>query len=93
MNKHTPGPWYIVLDFEGRPYIINADRARVCGDFTENDPEANANLIAAAPLLLERLWAATQLLVALRDGHLPPSAIISEEMELNWTAIAKAEGM
>lgn len=63
MNKHTPGPWFAVAD-KGQT-IIRTSRssaafsplAIVKGDKrdTLKDQEANARLIAAAPVLLEAL--------------------------------------
>ena len=64
MSKHTPGPWW--LDDDGfiasgsrDTYEIIAD-PHCCSDIDIDEREANANLIAAAPELLEALEHITQ---------------------------------
>lgn len=66
MNKHTPGPWHVTTETDGRSrgYIRAGEPldgakmppavARVCAR-TLSENEANARLIAAAPELLEAL--------------------------------------
>lgn len=49
-NKHTPGPWYVRVYF-GRHFNIFKDGYWIC----RVRGEENANLIAAAPELLEAL--------------------------------------
>ena len=57
MSKHTPGPWHSVQPTFDREimqayfYICNDIEAKTIMDKYEH--EANARLIAAAPLLLE----------------------------------------
>lgn len=58
--KYTPGPWYVTPDYDGKLAVNNHTEfpsefpiAAVGGPLT--DKEANANLIAAAPELLEAL--------------------------------------
>ena len=59
MNKHTLGPWYSQYDDNGF-YKIGSEAAglNIAFTFGESDTdEANACLIAAAPDLLEALYA------------------------------------
>lgn len=56
MHKHTPGPWVVKDDGEG-PHIMagEIDIATAVGPFAngqQQEAEANARLIAAAPELL-----------------------------------------
>lgn len=57
MAKHTPGPWHVSKQQDGRSMVVyGADDsvvARVCF-LNRND---NARLIAAAPLMFEALQA------------------------------------
>jgi len=66
MNKHTPGPW--IMEWEGNGYICPQGRedSIACtanrpldedgeSPWTQEEEEANARLIAAAPELLEAL--------------------------------------
>jgi hypothetical protein len=73
MNPHTPGPWVVVNDDEsGKPSSIRALGTHSTailkfGAFPRPswaDAKANANLIAAAPDLLEALREARSMLVA-----------------------------
>ena len=49
--KHTPGPWHYIVDPEGKFGIYPEE-----GKFLAiTDHEANANLIAQAPAMLEVL--------------------------------------
>lgn len=53
-NKFTPGPWSIVFDTDISAH--NETIATVAGfNTSKNEDKANANLIAAAPELLEAL--------------------------------------
>jgi hypothetical protein len=61
-TKHTPGPWHIGTT----GHVVNFDRCRICtlepmpgNDTAEID--ANARLIAAAPIMLDALqWYARE---------------------------------
>ncbi len=60
MSKHTRGPWIVNVDRGGYPVIdqIGGDEFDVVGEsgFLDSDADcANAQLIAAAPDLLESL--------------------------------------
>ncbi|MEH3108940.1 MAG: hypothetical protein PGN22_03110 [Agrobacterium cavarae] len=68
------------------------DDAWICGIWGEVSPEdiANANLIAAAPDLLEALKLFVRAEKMARDGNPPTGA--DELIELGDAAIAKAEG-
>ena len=65
-NKHTPGPWTVTADGAGwyiecspeRGHSVAYIRAEIGEedpDTSDNEKEANARLIAAAPELLEAL--------------------------------------
>ena len=65
MNKHTPGPWHIEPQVGAGPIIKAgywniAEVFRYVGSLEEDqdDTDANARLIAAAPALLEAALAA-----------------------------------
>ena len=63
MSKHTPGPWQYAFEGGTVAFITEADGTTVCKLSTlENSTAhsrlaANARLIAAAPALLEALYA------------------------------------
>ena len=83
MSKHTPGPWVT------NGTAVNASRIRITqqwlGVLSKEELDANANLIAAAPDLLEALKAvyATWL----------PEGNVGSGLGLQVVnAIAKAEG-
>ena len=88
MSKHTPGPWHIdpAAEYDAAEYDINAKDSDIASVWQDNksddqEAEANANLIAAAPELLEALkFAAERLECA---GFMATA---------QRSAIAKAEG-
>ena len=103
--KHTTGPWVILKGYDGtvevsasRPYRINnisAGTPLICdvyqhSEFDGFSSQANANLIAAAPELLEALRG----MVALEEENLRSSDDIDVcfELESARAAIAKATG-
>lgn len=55
--KHTKGPWRVVSDYSREfPLILNEDRSPICQiSSAQNTRLGNANLISAAPQLLEAL--------------------------------------
>lgn len=55
MSKHTPGPWAIRQEKEGWCRIYAPKDYYVGGEIAHYVSNANANLIAAAPELLEAL--------------------------------------
>ena len=99
-TKHTPGPWTVTADGAGWYIECAPERghsvAYIMAEIGEEDPdtsddekEANARLIAAAPDLLEAL----QWLVDI----LPDPDLDNDELQRTWTrraraAIAKATG-
>ena len=96
MSKHTPGPW---------SYIGNGDVVaksnKYCGGekdiasvfLTVNDEdEANARLIAAAPDLLEALKACADWLDWLVTPHDDPKGAHAAHIKQARAAIAKATG-
>lgn len=102
MSKHTPGPWaahksqsvlggnvYYISQQEGAPYTPNySDVCQTVEGEQEEIQLSNANLIAAAPELLEALKNARAELeeIALSEGGDPYN-----NPEMN-EAINKAEG-
>ena len=106
MNKHTPGPWRKVTanDYKSLGVETVSDdiyaRVTICEiqlahgepfNSDENDePKANARLIAAAPELLEALKKATMALAWHEQEHgVAMDAVIVEQAR---AAIAKATG-
>lgn len=59
MSKHTPGPWHISSEGIGCRHVRSVPvGTSICwtdGLSQDNEDDANANLIAAAPDLLEAL--------------------------------------
>lgn len=66
MSKHTPGPWHIKYYLDCQHIVSNEGLGRSVASNDRNDDEddANAKLIAAAPDMLEALKVA---LIALGD--------------------------
>ena len=56
-TDHTPGPWTIQHGHSSRVYLINSPRGHAVGEivYTDTRNPADAQLIAAAPDLLEAL--------------------------------------
>ena len=103
MNKHTPGPWKAYKN--GNVVIIGggcvatahkccAGRASVIPgvpmDVHEEEVEANAKLISAAPELLECLNAFIINQSNLDDPHF--AGVKERLIEMSKSAIAKAKG-
>jgi len=97
MSKHTPGPWTIcyynrsILE-EHRSRdgcsVVIAKLPDIAGP--EHEPESyrpNANLIAAAPDMLEAL----RVLVGFAEAH-NGETYVKEHLKIARTAITKAEG-
>lgn len=89
---HTPGPWHVKWDFEPSDFpenglLIKAAPGQVVAECDRvPEMEANAQLIAAAPELLEALrWALDQI-----DDSLDPDHC--EALAAAHRAIAKATG-
>ena len=87
MSKHTPGPWHVFKD--SSIYSKHADYtlAEIVAGMTDEECDANARLIAAAPELLKALQAA---LDALR-GSAGFDEINNAKKQVK-AAIAKATG-
>lgn len=103
---HTPGPWAV------NPFCAQVDCQKFCDDGTlvpvcqllwptkycsEDETEANARLIAAAPELLEALEDATMFLDlvrmrARREGDAGQAAEADDALNNARAAIAKAKG-
>jgi hypothetical protein len=100
MGKHTPGPWHrnikpaskypVIWAGRNTHVAVLADGARHGGSLPEEEQEANINLIAAAPELLEALSLAADSL-AVGDPE-REHAYVGEALRKARAAIAKAEG-
>jgi hypothetical protein len=89
-QKHTPGPWHVILTGTRGSFLIpEAARHEALNMDDGLDghtvSSANANLIAACPELLEACKLASVLAL---QHHVPDE----EEMDIIFAAIAKAEG-
>lgn len=108
MSRHTPGPWTIddriglpddyyhehtIYDQSGRLVASALSDADTSRDL--NRSFANANLIAAAPVLLAELIAARDALreIAAMRGKIGPIATLAQQRaHMASAAIAKAGG-
>ncbi len=85
-TKHTPGPWQVVKN--GHETYI--------GDINQNAiqlmNEANANIMASAPELLEALKIAEKRIIDLTEMNYASKEASSETLGIIKQAIAKAEG-
>ena len=94
-EKWTPGPWHFVSDEIGPSIIGDGRRVAIIGQRImfyddEDQTEANANLITAAPDLyaaLELIYG--RLLMSDRDGE---CRITAEDGEMAELALKKARG-
>ena len=89
---HTPGPWRIGKSYaEGEIAIRNGNDMEEClavvCSINEVEPEANAQLISAAPELLEACKLAHE--IAFFNQHVSGMIALAE---ICRKAIAKAEG-
>ena len=104
MRRHTPGPWFVAAQNDAlvirRITTANGDIVAKL-DYTPHEIcAANANLIAAAPELLQVSTAAWHLCESLLANHVevrefypgPTGELISEVRDALKAAIAKAEG-
>jgi hypothetical protein len=83
-NTHTPGPWWNP-EHSNEVMTIPRGDIKICKVHAiseDNNGQANAKLIAAAPELLEAC-------IAIRDGW---GKNLSEPMKMINTAIQKAQG-
>lgn len=88
-NKHTPGPWKVHKGVCNYHLILSCDDVEISecgGNFTRMDHQANANLIASAPELLEQLEHAVNELEHSGYYHDHPSLVKMRSV------IAKAKG-
>lgn len=98
MNKHTMGPWTIGGKESSEVFDTNGNQVAFCVHLRANKPErsvaeatANANLMAAAPDLLEALKLCMDGLHTYAPEYmhgLPKSKYINKA----YAAIAKATG-
>lgn len=103
-TQHTPGPWYVGTEFSDQGRHIYAEKKVKDSDGDEWNPliactdddermvnwQANAQLIAAAPDLLEALRVCEGNISSLLASNHPK--IYGEWLAVVRAAIAKAEG-
>jgi hypothetical protein len=92
---HTSGPWTVIEKCEGTQVIVSGPEdwvgvALVYGD-TDEEAEANARLIAAAPELLDAIELAYDLLNTMTTSEYSRGGDANVRHVLR-TAIAKAKG-
>ena len=98
MSKHTPGPWQYAFEGGTVAFIVEADGTAVAKiSTTENSTAhnrlpANAQLIAAAPDLLETLQAIESAANYAKDNPRKQTDKLFDILELSRAAIAKATG-
>lgn len=85
--KHAPGPWE-VTSHNGRPAVYS-ESCCVATCSLQEDGEANAHLIAAAPELMD---ACQRALVFMQGDQPAPWNSVNAVMAILKKAIAKAEG-
>ena len=87
--SHTPGPWEVFESHTG-PYVIDsAEQAAICKLEWCLEAEANARLIASAPMLLDALKRLCKEFGVRNDNGMPRNGTVWREAR---SAIAKAEG-
>lgn len=91
-NKHTPGEWRTSYTRDGKAILINKGRVAevYSDDIDEDEAEANARLIAAAPDLLGALEA-VKFILRITPEINKQKAFINLISDID-TAIAKARG-
>ena len=91
-HTHTPGPWRIDSKTRFGDYTIAAgDSVKTCEFIAKTQNEANANLIAAAPDLLEALEDAAFLMRMAAKIAGPMQDSFKRSAEDAAKALAKAE--
>lgn len=86
MTKHTEGPWESIIHKQGKIYTYSGDEALAEIFETEGgESQANANLIAAAPELLEALKACHDVLLTSKYHE-------GRAIKMAAAALDKAEG-
>lgn len=97
-SKFTPGPWELNLA-DDHSYILRGGKTIACVDtWMDDEQEANANLIAAAPDLLEALIELHKIMDF--EAHCEPRepycfddpSGINAAYDLAYAAINKAKG-
>lgn len=72
-TKHTPGPWHVAANASA---IVRDSADRDIAKTLDDNREANARLIAAAPDMLEALHSAVAELTFYADGRHGGTAIV-----------------
>lgn len=89
-TKHTPGPWHVERFDELPIYAVcNSNTVSYDSSICNVFSESNAQLIAAAPDLLEWLEAAVDVLEGQRESGEPSGAF---DIDGARAVIAKAKG-
>jgi len=91
MTKHTPGPWKLGPSLGE---VRDDDDNVLCDVYDDNDEqaEADAHLIAAAPDLLAACEACMTLLVRYENRSVAPEIGTGAAINAAHAAIAKARG-
>ena len=102
MSKHTPGPWHLDVlahtltdtgDYDNRWIVRGNNRERIADMFEEGDQaDANAQLIAAAPEMLDALKHCYDLLGRYEINRIDGDEIADEAASIIRSAITKATG-
>ena len=105
--KHTPGPWEVTGPHSREVITANPGTYKPCmtiakvGGYWDEEAQANAALIAAAPAMYEALQQSLVLieLAALEEWgrevtgeHQPPTTEARDRLEKVKAALAQAEG-
>jgi ABC-type arginine transport system ATPase subunit len=90
MSKHTPGPWTVIRRRDG--LVIAGPGVALFGD--QDERAADANIIAAAPELLEALEAEeyAQRLANHHESQMQAKVARARADKMRASAIAKARG-
>ena len=97
MNKHTPGPWGVIIGDAG-PIVFSGNKGSMVATctkrITSTERESNARLIAAAPELLEALQDMIDSVIVLDVTESERSLVSAAENAIAKarSAIAKATG-
>lgn len=98
-QQHTPGPWSVTYNVNGRPTVLGKDGANVLSDDRlSSEVVANAILEATAPELLEALEACQTVFAGFHEalnGDMTDTelaSLASATIERVDTVVSKARG-
>lgn len=97
MSNHTPAPWHVKPEGELRmtPWIIDSNDNSICALLSDSRKrKANANLIAAAPELLEACEQIEEIISWITFENLTEQQIktVKDIDNIACNAISKAKG-